>query len=98
VSRRTLIVAALAAVLVTAVTAGALLATRGEAVPKAAVPRVCWFSDYENAKLSNKCEWRDGERRWYMKDEDGKDVPADTQTLPVANLCQYFHGTECPEE
>jgi hypothetical protein len=64
--------------------------------PRAPIPRVCWFSDYENAKLSNQCEYRGDERRWYMR-VDGKTVPADTQKLPPANLCLYFHGTECPE-
>ncbi len=64
--------------------------------PRAPIPRVCWFSDYENAKLSNRCEYHSGEQRWYM-DVDGKTVPADEQKLPPANLCLYFHGTECPE-
>jgi hypothetical protein len=64
--------------------------------PKAPIPRVCWFSDYANAKLSNKCEYRSDERRWYM-DVDGEMLPADEQQLPVANLCLYFHGTECPK-
>jgi hypothetical protein len=97
-TRRKLLLAAVAAVLVTAVTAGggALLAAPGEAGPRAPVPRVCWFSDYANAKLSNKCTWDGDERRWYMEDEEGRRVPADTQKLPVANLCQYFHGKECP--
>jgi hypothetical protein len=63
--------------------------------PTAPVPRVCWFSDYENAKLSNRCEYRSDERRWYI-DVDGESVPADEQELPVANLCLYFHGTSCP--
>jgi hypothetical protein len=76
---------------------GLLLAGEGEAGPRAPVPRVCWFSDYANAKLSNKCTWNEDERRWYMKDEAGKTVPADTQKLPVANLCHYFHGPECPK-
>jgi hypothetical protein len=71
------------------------IASQDEA-PRAPVPRVCWFSDYANAKLSNKCEYRSDERRWYMK-VGGKEVPADTQKLPPANLCLYFHGTKCPE-
>jgi hypothetical protein len=65
-------------------------------VPKAPIPRVCWFSDYANAKLSNKCEYRSGERRWYME-VDGRMLPADQQRLPPANLCLYFHGQKCPE-
>jgi hypothetical protein len=98
VRRRLIALAAVAAVLVTAATAGGLLlAGEGEAGPRAPVPRVCWFSDYANAKLSNKCTWNEDERRWYMKDEAGKTVPADTQKLPVANLCHYFHGPECPK-
>jgi hypothetical protein len=66
-----------------------------EPTPKAPIPRVCWFSDYANAKLSNKCEYRSGERRWYMQ-VGGRMVPADRQRLPVANLCLYFHGQKCP--
>lgn len=101
--RRAALIALVAAALVVAATAVAL-AGRGDspqpepraAVPKGPVPRVCWFSDYANAKLSNKCKWREDERRWYMKVE-GEMVPADTQKLPVANLCHYFHGTTCPE-
>ena len=72
------------------------IASQGDEVPPGPIPRVCWFSDYENAKLSNQCEWRSDERRWYME-VDGETVPADTQKLPPANLCLYFHGTECPE-
>lgn len=67
-----------------------------ESEPQAPVPRVCWWSDYENVKLSNKCEYRDDERRWYM-DVEGEMLPADEQQLPPANLCLYFHGTVCPE-
>jgi hypothetical protein len=96
--RRLTALAAVVAVLVTAATGGALLlADDGEAVPKAPVPRVCWFSDYANAKLSNKCTWNDDEHRWEMEDEHGRTVAADTQELPVANLCHYFHGRECPK-
>lgn len=73
-----------------------VIASQGDEGPQAPVPRVCWWSDYENAKLSNKCEYRSDERRWYME-VDGESVPADTQKLPPANLCLYFHGTECPE-
>jgi hypothetical protein len=76
--------------------AGLAAVATGDDEPKAPVPRVCWFSDYENAKLSNKCEYRSDERRWYME-VDGERVPADEQRLPVANLCLYFHGTGCPE-
>ena len=96
--RRRLRLATVAAVLAAAATAGVsvLRAAPGEAGPRAPVPRVCWFSDYANAKLSNKCKWDAGERRWFMKDERGRRVPADTQKLPVANLCQYFHGPDCP--
>lgn len=72
------------------------VASSGDDVPPGPIPRVCWFSDYANKKLSNKCEWRGEERRWYMEVE-GKMVPADTQKLPVANLCHYFAGTECPD-
>jgi hypothetical protein len=64
--------------------------------PKAPIPRTCWFSDYANAKLSNKCEYREDERRWYM-DVEGEMLPADEQQLPVANLCHYFHGQTCPK-
>ena len=64
--------------------------------PRAPVPRACWWSDYANAKLSNKCEYREDERRWYMKVGD-RMVPADEQPLPTANLCLYFHGRACPE-
>ena len=72
------------------------IASQGDDGPRAPIPRVCWYSDYENAKLSNQCEWRSDERRWYMEVE-GESVPAHTQQLPPANLCLYFHGTECPE-
>ena len=64
--------------------------------PEAPVPRVCWFSDYDNAKLSNKCEYDTSDGRWYM-DVDGRRVPADEQRLPEANLCHYFYGQECPD-
>ena len=96
--RRTVFVAVPAAVLVSAAGGGAVLTATGDAEqgPRAPVPRVCWFSDYANAKLSNKCTWNGDERRWYMKDEAARSVPADTQRLPPANLCHYFHGTECP--
>lgn len=59
------------------------------------IPRVCWFSDYANAKLSNGCVYDKRHGRW-MKEVDGRMVDARTQRLPVANLCHYFHGTECP--
>jgi hypothetical protein len=71
-------------------------AASGTGAPATPVPRVCWYSDYENAKLSNKCTYHDADRRWYME-VDGREVPADEQRLPVANLCLYFHGTRCPE-
>ena len=86
---------------VIAVALGAAVVTTGLASedddgPRAPVPRVCWWSDYANAKLSNKCEYREDERRWYMKVGD-RMVPADEQRLPTANLCLYFHGRECPK-
>jgi hypothetical protein len=84
---------------VAAALGGGALATglaSGDDAPKAPVPRTCWFSDYANAKLSNKCEYRSGERRWYM-DVEGEMLPADEQELPVANLCHYFHGQTCPK-
>jgi hypothetical protein len=84
------------AALVAATAVGVAVASRGESGPRAAIPRVCWFSDYENARLSNRCSYRDGERRWYME-VDGREVPADTRKLPPANLCHYFHGAECPQ-
>lgn len=67
-----------------------------ETVAQAPVPRVCWFSDYDNAKLSNKCDYDASEGRWYME-VDGRRVPADEQQLPEANLCHYFYGQECPD-
>lgn len=67
-----------------------------EETPTKPIPRVCWFSDYANAKLSNGCEWNADEERWYME-VDGREVPADGRPLPPANLCLYFHGTSCPE-
>lgn len=70
-------------------------ATTGDSGPRAAIPRVCWFSDYANAKLSNQCTYRSDEQRWYMR-VAGQEVPADEQSLPPANLCLYFHGTACP--
>jgi hypothetical protein len=83
-----------------AVAAGGAAATAGLASgpdePKAPIPRTCWFSDYANAKLSNKCEYHEHERRWYM-DVDGEMLPADEQQLPEANLCHYFHGQSCPK-
>jgi hypothetical protein len=93
--RATLLAAALAFVLAAAAV-GVAIASRDEPVPRTPVPRVCWFSDYENARLSNKCEFREDDRRWYME-VDGRTVPADTQKLPPANLCHYFAGTECPK-
>ena len=60
------------------------------------LPRVCWYSDYARAKLSNQCQYRNDERRWYMMVQ-GVMHPADLQQLPVANLCHYFYGTECPK-
>lgn len=65
-------------------------------LPPTAVPRVCWYSDYAHAKLSNGCEWDSHEGRWF-KDVEGRRTPADELTLPVANLCHYFHGLQCPE-
>ena len=90
--------ATLAAVAVVLLPGAGLLAAgaAGDDEPKAPVPRVCWYSDYANAKLSNKCEYRSDERRWYME-VDGELVAADEQELPVANLCLYFHGTSCPK-
>jgi hypothetical protein len=85
------------AVAATALAAGVATGVAGQDTgPKAPIPRVCWFSDYANAKLSNKCEYRSGERRWYMKVEE-RMVPADTQRLPPANLCLYFSGQKCPD-
>ncbi len=84
------------AVVALAVAAGvAAGVTRGPDVPPGPIPRVCWFSDYANKKLSNKCEWRGDEARWYM-DVDGRMLPADEQQLEPANLCLYFSGTTCP--
>jgi hypothetical protein len=65
------------------------------AEPQAPIPRVCWFSDYDNARLSNQCTYDARDRRWYME-VDGRRAPADEQELPVANLCHYFAGQECP--
>jgi hypothetical protein len=73
-----------------------LVAGRDDGGPKAPIPRVCWYSDYDKGGLSNKCEYREGERRWYIEAE-GEMVPADTQRMPIANLCLYFHGTKCPD-
>lgn len=87
-----------AAAAAAALTAAALASgvTGGEEAPQAPIPRVCWFSDYANAKLSNRCTYRSDEQRWYME-VDGDQRPADEQRLPVANLCLYFHGPRCPE-
>lgn len=90
--------AALAVLAVLAVSVGAAGRDGGPGEddgPRAAIPRVCWFSDYANARLSNRCAWRGDERRWYM-DVNGRQLPADEQRLPPANLCLYFHGTSCP--
>ena len=93
--RRFVVRSAAVAVLALGAGAAAGVAAQDDG-PKAPIPRVCWFSDYANAKLSNKCEYRSDERRWYM-DVEGEMLPADEQRLPVANLCLYFHGTECPK-
>jgi len=85
--------AALAAV---ALVGSALLVASDDARATAPIPRVCWFSDYANARLSNRCTYRTDEERWYML-VDGVQVPADTQRLEVANLCLYFAGTACPD-
>ncbi len=91
----------LAAGLVAVVAAALIVVATGvaggdEPVAQAPVPRVCWFSDYDNAKLSNKCDYDASEERWYME-VDGRRVPADEQKLPEANLCHYFYGQECPD-
>lgn len=67
----------------------------GEPVPDVDPPRVCWFSDYDNKRLSNRCDYDAEARRWFME-VDGRRVPADEQPLPEANLCHYFSGTHCP--
>ncbi len=94
--RRVAYLAALIAVAAALVVVGIGLAGGGgEVVPTTPIPRVCWYSDYEHAKLSNGCEYNAREGRWY-KEVDGRLVPADGLALPVANLCHYFHGQECP--
>lgn len=94
--RRLLSIGAPVAALVVAAGVATGVASSHDDTPEGPIPRVCWFSDYANKKLSNKCEWRGDERRWYMEVE-GEMVPADTQRLPVANLCHYFSGTTCPK-
>lgn len=84
-------VVALAALLGSAVIVGSQ-----DAKATSPIPRVCWFSDYANARLSNRCTYRDDEARWYMT-VDHRSVPADTQHLKVANLCLYFSGDRCPD-
>ena len=88
-----LVAAALAAVVGVGVTTGQ---GSDPVAPEAPIPRVCWFSDYDNAKLSNQCTYDEREGRWYME-VDGRLAPADEQELPEANLCHYFAGQECPE-
>lgn len=90
----TRLVGTLVALLVTVVALTAVLVPTSGAI--APVPRTCWWSDYVRVQLSNKCDYRHDERRWYMR--VGSEMkPADEQELEVANLCLYFHGTECPE-
>lgn len=79
-----------------AVGGSALLVGSDDLRATAPIPRVCWFSDYANAKLSNRCSYRTDEERWYML-VDGVQVPADTQRLKTANLCLYFSGSACPD-
>lgn len=93
-------IVALPAATVALVVLGAGIATGvvhedARAVPATPAPRVCWYSDYDNARLSNRCDYHADQERWYME-VDGRMVPADTQPLPEANLCHYFHGTSCP--
>lgn len=96
--RRLVLVATLASVVVVLVVVGVGLAGGGgDRLPPTPVPRVCWFSDYENARLSNGCEYDWVEGIWF-KEVEGRRVPASELTLPVANLCHYFHGLECPED
>jgi hypothetical protein len=93
---RLLLLASLLVIAAAAVVVATAIAGRGDSVAEGPIPRVCWFSDYDNAKLSNRCDWNDSEARWYME-VDGRRVPADAQPLPEANLCHYFHGVTCPE-
>ena len=72
-----------------------LAGDRGDPEPRPPVPRACWYSDYERARLSNACEFDRGTGLWYLEGE-GRRVRADRQPLPVANLCHYFHGESCP--
>lgn len=97
--RRRRLAASLVLVVALVVGAFAVLSGRdsasGDGEPRAPIPRVCWFSDYAKGRLSNRCTYRSDERRWYIR-VDGRDLPADEQRLPPANLCLYFHGTTCP--
>jgi hypothetical protein len=99
VTRRTSISAfatGIAAIPVVLAVQAGLVAGSEDGAPKAPIPRACWYSDYEEGRLANKCEYREAERRWYVEAR-GEMVPADTQRLPMANLCLYFHGTKCPD-
>ncbi len=68
----------------------------GSEEPRPPVPRVCWFSDYDNARLSNKCIYDEARRTWLIRVDD-RLVPAEGVPLPEANLCHYFSGLTCPE-
>ena len=92
---RLLLLAGLLVIAVAMVVVATGIAGRDDSVAEGPIPRVCWFSDYDNAKLSNKCDWSGSEARWYME-VDGRRVPADEQRLPEVNLCHYFHGETCP--
>ncbi|MGD9957325.1 MAG: hypothetical protein AB7V23_14765 [Candidatus Nanopelagicales bacterium] len=73
-----------------------MLAAAGPEGPRAPIPRVCWFSDYDNKRLSNQCTYDESGQRWLMP-VDGRLVPAEGVPLPEANLCHYFSGPTCPE-
>lgn len=87
-------VAALALMVAAGVLLGTPIGQGSEAEPSTPIPRVCWYSDYEQGKLANQCHYEGG--LWYMEVE-GETVPAHTQPMPEANLCHYFHGTSCPD-
>lgn len=97
-SRRAL---GLAAALVVALALGLALAmgvgsSDDTASARPEVPRPCWFSDYDNKRLSNACEYDESSGTWLLE-VGGRLVPAAEQRLPEANLCHYFHGTRCPD-
>jgi len=73
-----------------------LMAAAGPEEARPPVPRVCWFSDYDNARLSNRCIYDAAERTWRIRVDD-RLVPAEGVPLPEANLCHYFSGPTCPE-